>query len=143
MAGAGKLRSDWNVCLLTEVMSQPDMAVQPQLGSVRMAQRLAASHLASLLASHLSYLTACAALQRFRQISDVAQVVAPLYAKVLTEAAQTLGAGPAFAALWPAGTFRAPWGLAVQKLYQEVDLHCPWQSPSVMAYICKWRISGE
>ncbi len=49
-------------------------------------------------------------------------MIAPLYAKVLMQAAQTLGRGPAFAALWPAGAFRAPWSLAVEKLYQEVDL---------------------
>jgi len=48
------------------------------------------------------------------------QVIAPLYAKVLEQAAKDLGPGPAYALLWPAGNLRAPWTLAVERLYHEV-----------------------
>ena len=48
------------------------------------------------------------------------QVIAPLYAKVLAHAANALGLGPAYDSLWPTGTLRSPWSLALERLYQEV-----------------------
>ena len=68
-------------------------------------------------------------------VCNLAQVIAPLYAKVLEQAARTLGAGPAFAALWPAGAFRAPWDLAVRHLYEEVALRCCFRLKS-FSYTC-------
>ena len=47
-------------------------------------------------------------------------MIAPLYAKVLQHAASVLGPGPAYDALWPTGTLRSPWNLALQRVYQEV-----------------------
>ena len=48
------------------------------------------------------------------------QVIAPLYAKVLAQAAHALGPGPAYNSLWPTGTLRSPWSLTQERLYREV-----------------------
>ena len=55
MAGAGKLRSDWNVCLLTEVTSQPIGPGHLRLMSTCSTEFLDASPL-SLLAFHLTFI---------------------------------------------------------------------------------------
>lgn len=53
-------------------------------------------------------------------MSSSLQVIAPLYAKVLQQAAQELGPGAAYDVLWPCGTLRSPWNLALERLYQVV-----------------------
>jgi hypothetical protein len=49
-------------------------------------------------------------------------VVAPLYARLLAEAAKRLGPQPAFYELWPRDGLAAPWDRLVSKLYKEVCL---------------------
>ena len=47
-------------------------------------------------------------------------LVAPLYAQLLVEAAQRLGPTEAFYGLWPASVPPAPWSSVVSRLYSEV-----------------------
>ena len=47
-------------------------------------------------------------------------LVAPLYAQLLVEAAQRLGPNEAFYKLWPVSVPPAPWGTVVTKLYSQV-----------------------
>lgn len=47
-------------------------------------------------------------------------MIAPLYAKVLEQAARELGPGAAYAALWPYEALPPPWNLVLERLYQEV-----------------------
>ena len=47
-------------------------------------------------------------------------LVAPLYAQLLVEAAQRLGPTEAFYRLWPISVPPAPWSAVVSRLYSEV-----------------------
>ena len=49
-------------------------------------------------------------------------LVAPLYAKLLVEAAQRLGPTEAFYKLWPMSVPSAPWDTVLTRLYKEVIL---------------------
>lgn len=49
-------------------------------------------------------------------------LVAPLYGRLLVEAAQRLGPSEAFYQLWPCHVPPAPWDTVVTRLFEEVQL---------------------
>ena len=71
-----------------------------------------------------------------RYTCGVVQVVGPLYAEVLVEAAAILGASQQLRALWPASEVRTPWSAALEGFYTAaidlavVPVAAAWDGPA-------------
>ena len=146
MTGHGKLRSDWNMALL-EVQHGSCMCIDvggqllcPSMWVITWGTCACAVLVYFLFKSYhmlemlvFGYMFCGSSLRQLlnafspaRQYSFspshvVQDLVAPLYAHLIAEAAQRLGPNADFFALWPKVEPPMPWGAVAQQFYQQVS----------------------